>query len=127
MRMAYSLPPFGRLAQELRLLKLAYVHLVESRLDSDAPIEATNQLDFFFKAYQDASPVIVAGGYGPTSAAQAVDSQYKNHDVLVVFGRPYISNSYLPFRIKENFALMPYDHDVFYTPKDPKGYIKRIY
>ncbi|PON22138.1 NADH:flavin oxidoreductase/NADH oxidase [Trichoderma gamsii] len=123
MRMAHSLPQFGRLAQELRLLKLAYVHLVESRLESDAHIEATNQLDFFFEAYQDASPVIVAGGYGPTSAAEAVDSKYSNHDVLIAFGRPYISNPDLPFRIKENLPLMPYDHDVFYTPKTPKGYI----
>ncbi|KAM0486368.1 hypothetical protein ACHAPX_001074 [Trichoderma viride] len=123
MQMAHSLPQFGRLAQELRLLKLAYVHLVESRLESDAHIEVTNQLDFFFEAYQDASPVVVAGGYGPASTAEAVDSQYSDHDVLIAFGRPYISNPDLPFRIKENLPLTPYNHEVFYTPKNPKGYV----
>jgi NADPH2 dehydrogenase len=55
-------------------------------------------------------------------AREAVDYKYKDHNVIVAFGRPFTSNPDLPFRIKENLALTPHDRSVLYLPKDPKGY-----
>ncbi|KAJ5894532.1 Aldolase-type TIM barrel [Penicillium taxi] len=122
MKMENPLPTFKYLAQELRKLKIAYTHLIESRVSGAETIDALDSLDFFLKAYEDASPVIVAGGYKSDSAREAVDIQYRGHDILVAFGRPFISNPDLPFRIKDNVKFAPYDRDTFYTPGTSKGY-----
>ncbi|CAG7993475.1 unnamed protein product [Penicillium salamii] len=122
MRMSDPKPQFEYLATQMAAFKLAYVHAVESRIAGNADVEATDQLDFFFKAYGKASPVIVAGGYKADSAHQAVDVKYADYDVIIAFGRPFISNPDLPFRVKEGVPLVPYNRDTFYIPKDPKGY-----
>ncbi|KAJ6081707.1 hypothetical protein N7499_006581 [Penicillium canescens] len=123
MRMADPKPQFAYLATQMAALKLAYVHVVESRISGNADVESTDQLDFFLKAYADASPVIVAGGYKADSAVRAVDGKYKDHDVVIGFGRPFITNPDLAFRIKEGISFVPHDRTNFYVPKDPKGYI----
>jgi NADPH2 dehydrogenase len=65
---------------------------------------------------------VVAGGYQPVLAREAVDHKYKDHDVIIAFGRLFTSNPDLPFRIKENVALTLHDRSVLYLPKEPKGY-----
>ncbi|KAJ5742292.1 hypothetical protein N7533_011701 [Penicillium manginii] len=122
MKMKDPQPQFAYLARELAPLKLAYVHLVEGRLEGSEIIETTDELHFFLDAYRGAGSVMVAGGYEPELAREAVDHKYKDHDVIVAFGRPFTSNPDLPFRIKENVALVPHDRNVLYLPKDPKGY-----
>ncbi|CAG8033254.1 unnamed protein product [Penicillium olsonii] len=122
MRMSDPKPQFEYLATQMAAFKLAYVHAVESRIAGNADVEATDQLDFFFQAYGKASPVIVAGGYKADSAKQAADVKYADYDVIIAFGRPFISNPDLPFRVKEGIPLVPYNRDTFYVPKDPKGY-----
>lgn len=123
MKMEDPVPQFTYLAQAMRPFKLAYAHVVEARIAGNADVEATEQLSFFMKAYEGAGPVIVAGGYKPASAREAIDIKYADHDVLIGFGRPFISNPDLPFRVKENVPLIPYNRELFYIPKDPKGYI----
>ncbi|KAJ6110630.1 Aldolase-type TIM barrel [Penicillium sp. IBT 16267x] len=123
MRMEDPVPQFTYLAEQMKAFKLAYVHVVEARIAGNTEIEASETLDFFFKAYEKAGPVIVAGGYKPDSAREAVDGKYKDHDVLIAFGRSYIANPDLPFRLKSNVPLTPYDRAMFYRPKDPVGYI----
>ncbi|RHZ71381.1 Chanoclavine-I aldehyde reductase fgaOx3 [Aspergillus turcosus] len=123
MRMADPLPQFSYLARKTAEMKLAYVHLVESRISGNADNEATDQLDFFLEVYGRASPVIIAGGYKADSAREAVDSHYKDYDVVIGIGRPWTSNPDLPFKIKAGIPLRPYEREVFYAPKDPKGYI----
>ncbi|KAJ5673043.1 Aldolase-type TIM barrel [Penicillium longicatenatum] len=123
MRMENPLPQFTYLAEQLKQLKLAYAHVVEARISGNTDVESSENLDFFFKAYEKAGPIMVAGGYKPDSAREAVDVHYKDHDVLVAFGRSYIANPDLPFRVKSNVPLTPYDRDMFYRPKDPVGYI----
>ncbi|KAJ5641697.1 Aldolase-type TIM barrel [Penicillium lividum] len=123
MRMEDPVPQFTYLAEQLKSYKLAYAHVVEARIAGNAEIEASEKLDFFFNAYEKASPVMVAGGYKPDSAREAVDAVYKDYDVLIAFGRSYITNPDLPFRVKSNVPLTPYDRDMFYRPKDPVGYI----
>jgi NADPH2 dehydrogenase len=122
MKMDNPQPQFAHLARELASLKLAFVHLVEGRISADKIVETADELHFFLDAYRSAGPVVVAGGYQPELAKEAVDHKYKDHDVIVAFGRPFTSNPDLPFRIKENVALVPHDRAVLYLPKSPKGY-----
>jgi len=123
MRMKDPVPQFSYLARAMAELKLAYVHVVESRIAGNADVEATDQLDFFLEAYGKASPVIIAGGYKPASAQEAVDRKYKDYEAIIGFGRPFISNPDLPFRVLKGLELAPYNRDTFYAAKDPKGYV----
>ncbi|GLI73599.1 chanoclavine-I aldehyde reductase fgaOx3 [Penicillium ochrochloron] len=122
MKMEEPQPQFAYLARELAPLKLAFTHLVEGRVDGNADVESTDDLQFFLDAYKGAGPVVIAGGYQPASAKEAVDHKYKDHDVVIGFGRPFTSNPDLAFRIKENVPLVPHKREVLYLPKDPKGY-----
>lgn len=123
MRMADPVPQFTYLTEKLKEFKLAYLHVVESRIAGNADIESSDQLDFVLQAWNNTSPVLIAGGYQAESAKEAVDSRYKDYDVVIAFGRPYISNPDLPFRVKEGIDFAPYVRDLFYVPKEPKGYI----
>ncbi|KAJ5543983.1 Chanoclavine-I aldehyde reductase fgaOx3 [Penicillium frequentans] len=123
MRMADPIPQFTYLVKKLAEFKLAYLHLVESRISGDADVQSVEDLGFLFHAYGDASPIIIAGGYKADSAKQAVDLQYKNHEVIIAFGRPFTSNPDLPFRIMASMDLRPHDRDVFYLHQERRGYI----
>lgn len=124
MRMADPIPQFTYLAKETAKFKLAYTHIVEPRIAGNADVEETpDELDFFLEAYGNASPVIIAGGYKADTALKAIDGKYEKYDTVIGFGRPWTSNPDLPFRIKANVPLIPYNRDTFYNPKDPKGYI----
>ncbi|KAJ5341020.1 Aldolase-type TIM barrel [Penicillium brevicompactum] len=122
MRMSDPKPQFEYLASQMAAFKLAYAHVVESRIAGNADVESTDQLDFFMQAYGKASPVIIAGGYKADSARQAADVKYADYDAIIGIGRPFITNPDLPFRTKEGIPWVPYNRDTFYVPKDPKGY-----
>ena len=64
-----------------------------------------------------------AGGHNGESARKLVDKEFPNQDVGVGFGRHFIANPDLVFRIREHLALNAYDRAQFYALKDPKGYI----
>ncbi|KAJ5863784.1 Aldolase-type TIM barrel [Penicillium soppii] len=123
MRMSDPKPQFEYLASQIAALKIAYAHVVESRIAGNADVESTDQLDFFLEAYGKASPVIIAGGYKADSSRHAVDVKYADYDIIIGIGRPFITNPDLPFRVKENIPWVPYNRDTFYVPKDPKGYV----
>ncbi|GAD92679.1 hypothetical protein NECHADRAFT_45190 [Paecilomyces variotii No. 5] len=117
MRMADPIPQFSHLAEKLAQLNLAYVHVVEP--------EATDKgenTEFLLDAYRKASPVMVCGNYNGESAREAVDTKYKDHGVVVAFGRPYIGNPDLVFRIKNGLPLQASDFATFYG-QTPEGYI----
>ncbi|KAE8381816.1 NADH:flavin oxidoreductase/NADH oxidase family protein [Aspergillus bertholletiae] len=124
MRMADPIPQFSYLAKKTAELGLAYVHLVEPRVDGSIDVNpnTSDSLDFFFNSY-GAGPIIVAGGYKPVSAKEAVESRYKDNDTIIAIGRLFTSNPDLPFRFKKGIALRAYERDCFYMPKDPRGYI----
>lgn len=119
MRMEDPVPQFTHLAKALASFKLAYTHLVEPRSENE---NTTDDLEFFLKAYNHASPIVTAGGHTPELARQLVDDTYKDYDVITAFGRHFIPNPDLPFRMKNNVSLTPYDRSTFYDPKNPKGY-----
>jgi NADPH2 dehydrogenase len=125
MRMKDPVPQFSYLAEQLKKLNLAYLHVVESRViapSHDNRSEDTGSVDFILDIWGNTSPVLLAGGYNHENAYKAVDEKHKDRDVAIVFGRYFISNPDLVFRIKENIPFTPYDRSTFYLAKDPKGY-----
>ncbi|KAJ5750457.1 chanoclavine-I aldehyde reductase fgaOx3 [Penicillium manginii] len=124
MRMADPIPQFTYLASEIAKLKLAYAHIVEPRIAGNADTaETSDGLEFFLEAYGNATPVIIAGGYKAETALEAIDGKYRSYDAVIGFGRPWTSNPDLPFRLKANVPLVPYNRDTFYNAGSATGYI----
>lgn len=123
MGMADPIPQFSYLIKRLKEYKLAYVHLVESRVSGGSDAPGTEKVNFAVDIWDNTSLVLIAGGYTPDSAKRAVETEYRGKDVLVVFGRHFISNPDLPFRIQRGIALEPYNRGTFYTTKSPIGYV----
>ncbi|EAU30131.1 conserved hypothetical protein [Aspergillus terreus NIH2624] len=116
---------FGYLARKTAEFTLAYVHLIEARVAGvvDVDVVPHRNLDVFFESYGRASPVMVAGGYDGESACEAADAHYKDYEVLVAIGRPWIANPGLPFRLRYGIPLRKYEREHFYTPRSTRGYI----
>lgn len=123
MKMADPKPQFSYYAQELKKLKLAYIHVVESRISGNTDVETTDKVDFLIDLWDNQSPVLIAGGFKPDSARRAVDEEYTGKDIIIVFGRYFISNPDLVFRVKEGIEFTPYDREKFYNKKQEDGYI----
>lgn len=123
MKMADPITQFSHLIEGLRELKLGYLHLVESRVSGSADIEATEKVEPLMKIWGKTSPVLLAGGFQPASAKRAVEEEYTGQDVMVVFGRHFIANPDLPFRIEKGIELTKYDRNTFYKAKSPDGYV----
>lgn len=107
---------------------LAYLSLVEARGDpakllSPGAGDYENQtLDFILNIWDNLSPVIVAGQYSPTSAVEAVEGYYKKWDVIVAFGRSFLANPDLVWRIKNGVSLSNYHRQSFYIKGSEIGY-----
>ncbi|KAF7188992.1 NADP-dependent oxidoreductase lnbE [Pseudocercospora fuligena] len=73
-----TISQFKDLLTRLKELGIAYVYLVESR---------------------------IAGGFGPKSAADALNREYRDKDVLIAFGRAFVTNLDLIDKIRKNKKL----------------------
>jgi NADPH2 dehydrogenase len=124
MKMKDPVPQFSYYAEELKKLKLAYFHVVEARVSANADVEGpvTESIDFLIDIWGKTSPVIVAGGFVTETAYKAVDEKYKDKDILIAFGRYFIANPDLVFRIKNRIPFTPYNRDLFYNKTEEKGY-----
>lgn len=111
------IPQFSHLVTSLADFDLAYLHLCES----DAK-DADESLHSIIESYRKESPVMVACNFTAESAVKAVDQDYKDGNVMVAFGKPYISNLDLPFRLKEGIPFQPLDPATMYA-QCPEGYI----
>ncbi|KFY10208.1 hypothetical protein V492_05137 [Pseudogymnoascus sp. VKM F-4246] len=123
MDMADPVPQFSYLVERLKDLKLAYLHVIESRVINNVDCEKTKGIEFLLKIWGDTSPALVAGGYNPDNTSHAIDEEYKNNEVAVVFGRHFLANPDLPFRLKNRIPLNKYDRSTFYAPEQPNGYV----
>ncbi|ETS82814.1 hypothetical protein PFICI_04690 [Pestalotiopsis fici W106-1] len=123
MRMADPVPQFTHLVSEVRKLKLAYLHIVEARISGNTDKESADTNEFIFKAWQKASPVLVAGGLKPNTAKALLEKDYDDVEVAAVFGRYFLANPDLPFRIKKGLDLNQYNRNTFYDAESPVGYI----
>ncbi|KAM7205463.1 hypothetical protein V8F20_003232 [Naviculisporaceae sp. PSN 640] len=125
MGMQDPMPQFAHLVGKLKGMGLAYLHLVEWRISghSDTEVRPGRTNDPLTAIWDNVSPVILAGAFSPTSAIDAVDTLYKDLNVLVAFGRHFIANPDLVYRIKTGAELNKYDRSTFYLPISEKGYI----
>lgn len=115
-------PQFSHVIKGLKDLDLAYIHLVESRVAGNADVEATEKNDQLLDIWAP-RPALLAGGFTPSSAKDDVDRTYKSKDLAIVFGRYFIANPDLVFRIQNGIELQKYDRSTFYNPGSREGYI----
>lgn len=115
MRMRSVEPTFEYLARRLKELDLGYLHVIESRVNNNVDCESTESIDFLLKIWGREKPVLLAGGYTPENVLEAADSKYKGYQAVFVFGRHFLANPDLVYRIKEGKALNKYRRDTFYT------------
>lgn len=110
---------FNYVVTELNRFDLAYLHLVEPRIQGNVTIEddGTGLGSKHFRPIYRGT-IISAGGYdrelGET-VLQADDAD------LIAYGRLFISNPDLPERLARNLPLNPYDRSTFYGG-DERGY-----
>lgn len=123
MKMEDPIPQFTHLLKALKPLKLAYVHVVQSVLDGDADPDPKEKVDFAVDTWDSTSPVIIAGNFKAASASKAVDEEYPDKDVVIAFGRRFLSTPDLIFRLKHGINLNSYDRSTFYAPKSEIGYL----
>ncbi|EMC93881.1 hypothetical protein BAUCODRAFT_141299 [Baudoinia panamericana UAMH 10762] len=125
MLMDDPLPTFTHLVSELKKMKLGYLSLIEARIsgNDDTNVAKDKDVSFLVKLWDNISPVILAGGFNTESAKDTVDVKYADYDVAIAFGRYFVSNPDLVYRVQETIAMTKYDRAVFYTPKLAKGYV----
>ncbi|KAL4783743.1 hypothetical protein BJX76DRAFT_357764 [Aspergillus varians] len=115
--MADPKPQFSDVVSKLAQFKLAYLHICES----NAKAANGENLGWMLDAYGDSSPVIVAGNYNAESAEEALKEEYKGRDMAVAFGRPFIANPDLVFRVKQGIPFAAPDQSTIYA-NTSKGY-----
>lgn len=120
MKMENPIPQFTDVINKARKLNLAYLHLVESRISGAQDCKGGEQLDFAYNIWD--GPLLIAGGYNVAEAKRLVDEKYPNKDIVVIFGRYFLANPDLVYRIKGNLELNPYERKTFYT-NNSVGYV----
>ncbi len=116
---------YSDIIRKVNGLKLAYLHLIESRVKGSEDVTGFDKLDFAYRLFD--GPILINGGYTTVLARKHVDEAFPEKDIGVSFGRSFIANPDLVFRIKEGVVLNGYDRDSFYTLENPKGYIDYPY
>ncbi|KAM0554953.1 hypothetical protein ACHAPJ_006691 [Fusarium lateritium] len=114
MRMEDPISQFTNVIRRLKPFNLAYLHLVESRISGVEDVESTDKLTFAIGIWD--GPLLLAGGYTPETALKLVDHEFPTKDIVVSFGRYFISTPDLPFRIQRGLELNKYNRETFYTP-----------
>ncbi|CAH0038470.1 unnamed protein product [Clonostachys solani] len=124
MGMDFPVPTFHYLLENLKPLGLAYLSLVEARISGDKESCCGNQatVRWMVEYWNNTSPVIIGGGFTPETALLAVEETYHSFDVIIAFGRRFISNPDLVKRVQTGEPLVRYDTSSFYLVQSPKGY-----
>ncbi|KAK0210037.1 hypothetical protein DFS33DRAFT_1251295 [Desarmillaria ectypa] len=118
MKMDDPKPTFAYFASQLKVRQplLAYLHIVEPRVvglydreDADIGIDEEND---FIRSIWAPKPLISAGGYNCRSA---IDTAERKGD-LIAFGRHFIANPDLVYRLENDIPLNTYNRKTFYLP-----------
>ncbi len=106
---------YSDLTQTLSGLGLAYLHVLDHSAMGAPPVPAE------FKAHLRnifGGTFVLAGGFDKSAAEAALQ---ENRCDLVAFGRPFIANPDLVWRMQHNAPWSEPDQRTFYTP-DARGY-----
>ncbi|PTB63272.1 hypothetical protein BBK36DRAFT_1126757 [Trichoderma citrinoviride] len=120
MRMENPIPQFTDLIKRINSLGLGYLNLIESRVSGVDYTDGTEKLDWAWAVWD--KTIIATGGYLPETALELAERN-PDRDIIVAFGRRYVSNPDLPFRIQRGLELNPYDRSTFYKVGAPEGLI----
>jgi N-ethylmaleimide reductase len=103
---------YGYLADQLRSLDLAYLHIVEGETGGPRePEDAERPFDYVAMRESFGGIWMVNNGYDRETAERALADGQAD---LVAFGRPFISNPDLVRRLREGAPLTPPNQDTFY-------------
>jgi len=112
---------YSHVVAELNKRQLAYIHLVEPRVDGSAD-KAESADDIALSRFRPLitgdTKIIVAGGHTLQTANQSIADGVGD---AVAFGRLFISNPDLPARFAVNAELTPYNRNTFYGGNE-RGY-----
>ncbi len=110
---------FGYFAERLNAYGLAYLHVIEPRVngvetiaEGQPPVAASFLRPIFH------GPIIAAGGFDHAGAEAILE---RGDADLVAFGRLFSSNPDLPERLRLGHPLTPYNRDAFWGG-DARGY-----
>lgn len=120
MKMADPFPQFSDVLSKLDAFGLSYVHLVDGRVSGVTDVEKPESVAPLLAHYK--GTVLIAGGFNADSAPKLLDEEYKDRDVVIVFGRYFISTPDLVFRLQKGIAFNPYDRSTFYKAQSTDGY-----
>ena len=115
------IPQYSDVIRKAKSLGLGYLHLIESRVKGFEDVISHNTLDFAIQLWDGV--VMVNGGYNGDSARELVEKKCMDRDVAVSFGRHFIANPDLVYRLMKRLPLNAYDRSTFYSLKEPRGYI----
>jgi NADPH2 dehydrogenase len=101
-----TIAQFSHLLRGLRELRIAYFHLVESRIAGRSDVAAGEPLTPFIDLLSSSSPIVLAGGFTAKTARIAVDETYADRDVLIAFGRAFVTHPDLVLKIKDGSPLV---------------------
>ncbi|KAF9489858.1 FMN-linked oxidoreductase [Pleurotus eryngii] len=123
MGMADPIPTFSYFVKTLRKRhpELAYLHVVEPRVNGIAAVEnIEGQSNDFIREIWAPKVFISAGGYDRNLAIQMADEKGD----VIAFGRFFISNPDLPLRLKNDWPVEKGDRKDYYRPGsvDSDGY-----
>ncbi|ORY17220.1 hypothetical protein BCR34DRAFT_621944 [Clohesyomyces aquaticus] len=121
MRMTDPIPQFTDVILKTRRSNIAYLHLVESRISGAEDSDGHETLDFAYDLWE--GPLLIAGGYKTEEARELVDKRYPDKDIMVIFGRRFLANPDLVFRIQQGLELNAHDRSTFYVMGSPVGYV----
>ncbi|KAH8893012.1 NADPH dehydrogenase [Thozetella sp. PMI_491] len=122
MGMRDPIPQFSDVIKKIAELNIAYLSLIEGRIRGDDQVgeHICNTLNFAYSIWK--GPMLLAGGYTVEQAKKLVDDAHPDRDIVVMFGRFFISNPDLVFKVKNGIPLTPYNRSTFYTAQSAVGY-----
>ena len=102
---------FSYLAQELKKIDIAYIHIVDQRVAFAAPDFKTDIINTIKSNF---GGTIISGGN--VDSLESAEKVIQNGADLVYVGRPFIANPDFVYRIKNDLELNQPNPDTFYTP-----------
>lgn len=114
------LPIFEYIIQSLNKYNLVYLHLMQPypAIEEGLHLQYLRNPAKHFKQFYDGK-IISNSGFTLESANQAIQEKWID---AIAFGKAFISNPDLPYRLQNNIELNPWDVKTFYT-HGAEGYI----